>query len=137
MTCRSWVTGYLRGQPIGTTHSYTSWLIPAGRKLKRTGTRCWPTRRFRKQSNPRGQQAGGKDRPDVHAADGFFAEVVSHFARFDSLVEFDARSLPLGLATFNYDFVINDKVTNSGLEHWQMRKIDGEWKILSVTWTIY
>jgi hypothetical protein len=35
---------------------------------------------------------------------------VSHFARFDSLVEFDARSLPLGLATFNCDFVINDKV---------------------------
>ena len=63
-----------------------------------------------------GQQAGGKDRPNVHAVDGFFAEVVSHFARFDSLVEFDARSLPLGLATFNYDFVINDKVTNSGLD---------------------
>ena len=62
---------------------------------------------------------------------------MSHFARFDSLVEFDARSLPLGLAIFNYDFVINDKVTNSGLEHWQVRKIDGEWKILSVTWTIY
>jgi hypothetical protein len=62
---------------------------------------------------------------------------VSHFARFDSLVELDARSLPLGLAKFNYDFVINDKVTNSGLEHWQVRKIDGEWKILSVTWTIY
>jgi len=37
---------------------------------------------------------------------------VSHFARFDSLVEFDARSLPPGLATFNCDFVINDKVTN-------------------------
>ena len=49
------VVGYWvpEGQPIGTTHSYTSWLIPAGRKLKRTGTRCWPTRRFRKQSNPR------------------------------------------------------------------------------------
>ena len=40
-----------------------------------------------------------------------------HFERFDSLVEFGARSLPLGLATFNYDFVINDKVTDSGLEH--------------------
>jgi len=50
---------------------------------------------------------------------------VSHFARFDSLVELDARSLPLGLATFNYDFVINDKVTNSGLEHRQVPKIDG------------
>ena len=57
---------------------------------------------------------------------------MSHFARFDSLVEFDDRSLPLELATFNYDFVINDKVTNSGLEHWQMRTIDEEWKILSV-----
>jgi hypothetical protein len=62
---------------------------------------------------------------------------VSHFARFDSLVELDARSLPLGLAPFNFDFVINDKVTNLGLEHWQVRKIDREWKILSVTWRIY
>jgi ketosteroid isomerase-like protein len=43
----------------------------------------------------------------------------------------------LGLVTFNYDFVINDKVTNSGVEHWQVRKIDGQWKILSVTWTRY
>ena len=44
---------------------------------------------------------------------------------------------PLGLATFNYDFVINDKVTNSGIEHWQVCKVDGQWKILSVTWTSY
>ena len=44
---------------------------------------------------------------------------------------------PLGLATFNYDFVVNDKVTNSGLEVWQLRKIDGQWKILSVAWTVY
>jgi hypothetical protein len=44
---------------------------------------------------------------------------------------------PLGLATFNYDFVINDKVTNSGVEHWQVCKIDGQWKILSITWTSY
>ena len=43
---------------------------------------------------------------------------------------------PLGLVTCNYDFVINDKVTNSGVEHWQVRKIDGQWKILSVVWTI-
>jgi len=43
----------------------------------------------------------------------------------------------LGLVTFNYDFVINGKVHNSGLEHWQVRKIDGQWKILSVTWTAY
>src|SRR5215467_6021112 len=44
---------------------------------------------------------------------------------------------PLGLLTFNYDFVVNDKVTNSGIEHWQVCKIDGQWKILSVTWTSY
>jgi hypothetical protein len=44
---------------------------------------------------------------------------------------------PLGLATFNYDFVINDKVSNSGIEHWQVCKLDGQWKILSVTWTSY
>ena len=43
---------------------------------------------------------------------------------------------PLGLVTSNYDFVENDKVTNSGIEHWQVCKIDGQWKILSVTWTI-
>jgi ketosteroid isomerase-like protein len=43
----------------------------------------------------------------------------------------------LGLVTFNYDFVINDIVTNSGVEHWEVRKIDGQWKILSVTWTRY
>ena len=42
---------------------------------------------------------------------------------------------PLGLVTFNYDFVINDKVSNSGVEHWQLCKIDGQWKILSVAWT--
>jgi hypothetical protein len=44
---------------------------------------------------------------------------------------------PLGLVTFNYDFVINDKVHHSGLETWQVCKIDGQWKILSVAWTIY
>ena len=44
---------------------------------------------------------------------------------------------PLGLVAFNYDFVINDKVHHSGLEVWQVCKIDGQWKILSVTWTSY
>jgi hypothetical protein len=43
----------------------------------------------------------------------------------------------LGLVTFNYDFRVNDKVTNSGVEHWQVCKIDGQWKILSITWTSY
>jgi hypothetical protein len=44
---------------------------------------------------------------------------------------------PLGLVTLNYDFAENDKVTNSGIEHWQLCKIDGQWKILSVAWTSY
>ena len=39
---------------------------------------------------------------------------------------------PLGLVTFNYDFVVNDKVTNSGIEHWQVCKIDEQWRISSV-----
>ena len=43
----------------------------------------------------------------------------------------------LGLVTLNYDFRVNDKVTNSGIEHWQLCKIDGQWKILSVVWTVY
>jgi len=62
---------------------------------------------------------------------------VSHFAGFDSSVEFDAGTLPLGPVTFNYDFVVNEKVTNSGIEHRQVCKIDGQWKILSVVWTVY
>jgi hypothetical protein len=35
---------------------------------------------------------------------------------------------PLGLVTFNYDFVINDKVHHSGLEVWHVCKIDGQTK---------
>ena len=62
---------------------------------------------------------------------------MSHFAGFDSSVEFDAGTLPLGPVTFNYDFVVNDKVTNSGIEHRQVCKIDGQWKILSFVWTVY
>ena len=43
----------------------------------------------------------------------------------------------LGLATFNYDFLVNDKVTNSGVEHWILCRVDGQWKILSLVWTSY
>ena len=43
----------------------------------------------------------------------------------------------LGLATFNYDFLVNDKVTNFGVEHWILCKIDGQWKIAAVVWTSY
>ena len=62
---------------------------------------------------------------------------MSHFAGFDWSVEFDAGTLPLGPVTFNYDFVVNDQVTNSDIEHRQVCKIDGQWKILSVVWTVY
>lgn len=34
--------------PAGTTHSSLCWLIPAGRKRKRTGTRCVLTRSFKR-----------------------------------------------------------------------------------------
>lgn len=43
----------------------------------------------------------------------------------------------LGLVTFNYDFSVNEKVTNYGVEHWQLVKVDGQWQILSVVWTSY
>lgn len=42
---------------------------------------------------------------------------------------------PMGMVTFDYEFVENGKVSNLGLEHWVLRRIDGRWKILSVTWT--
>lgn len=41
----------------------------------------------------------------------------------------------LGLVTVNYEFLINDQVTNFGVEHWIVCKIDGQWKILSLVWT--
>jgi ketosteroid isomerase-like protein len=43
----------------------------------------------------------------------------------------------LGLVTFNYDFLVNEKVSNFGVEHWILCKIDGQWKILSLVWTSY
>lgn len=37
---------------------------------------------------------------------------------------------------FDYEFVFDNKVTNYGLETWQMRKVlDGSWKIASVWWS--
>jgi hypothetical protein len=44
---------------------------------------------------------------------------VSHFAGFDSSVEFDAGTSPLGLVTFNCDFIVNDKMADSDIERWQ------------------
>ncbi|MDE2595510.1 MAG: nuclear transport factor 2 family protein [Sphingomonadales bacterium] len=42
---------------------------------------------------------------------------------------------PMGMVTFDYQFIEDGKISNVGLEHWVLRKIDGRWKILSVTWT--
>jgi hypothetical protein len=44
------IVGYWvpEGRPIGTTPSFSSWLIPAGRKRKRTGMRCEPTQIFKR-----------------------------------------------------------------------------------------
>lgn len=42
---------------------------------------------------------------------------------------------PMGLVTFDYEFLEDGKVQNLGLEHWVLRKVDGRWKILVVTWT--
>lgn len=44
---------------------------------------------------------------------------------------------PIALVTFDYEFYANDKLNNYGIEHWQMRKTDGKWKIFSVIWTQY
>ncbi|KAF0242649.1 MAG: hypothetical protein FD167_3849 [bacterium] len=43
----------------------------------------------------------------------------------------------LAWVTFDYEFYADGKVNNYGIEHWQVRKIDGKWKIYSVIWTQY
>ena len=32
----------------------------------------------------------------------------------------------LGLVTFNFEVLVNDKATRSGFEHWELHKIDGQ-----------
>lgn len=39
------------------------------------------------------------------------------------------------LVHFDYDFVTDGKATNYGFEVWNMFKIDGDWRIASVTWS--
>lgn len=41
----------------------------------------------------------------------------------------------LASVNFAYDFTMNCKVTNWGLENWQMVKVDGNWRILSVLYS--
>lgn len=42
---------------------------------------------------------------------------------------------PLALVTFDYQFLSDGKVDNRGVEHWMLRKTDGQWRIFSVVWT--
>lgn len=38
---------------------------------------------------------------------------------------------------FDYEFLVGDKLSNYGVEAWQMVKRDGLWKILSVVWSMH
>ena len=41
----------------------------------------------------------------------------------------------LAWVQFDFEFYDNDKVTNHGVEAWQLHKSDGKWKIFSVIWS--
>ena len=38
---------------------------------------------------------------------------------------------------FDYEFLVGGKLSNYGVEAWQMVKRDGDWKILSVVWSMH
>ncbi|MGK5081496.1 nuclear transport factor 2 family protein [Janthinobacterium sp. HLX7-2] len=38
---------------------------------------------------------------------------------------------------FDYEFLVGDKLSNYGMQAWQMVKRDGNWKILSVVWSMH
>jgi hypothetical protein len=38
---------------------------------------------------------------------------------------------------FDYEFLVGGKLSNYGVEAWQMVKRDGAWKILSVVWSMH
>lgn len=88
--------------------------------------------------------AARKDNPQF---DGIEPSALDGFRRFlattSGKVEEKLRNTEIrqdgsmGLVTLNYDFLVNDTVTNSGVEHWELYKIDGQWKIVSLIWTSY
>ncbi|PCI64222.1 MAG: hypothetical protein COB37_02310 [Kordiimonadales bacterium] len=45
------------------------------------------------------------------------------------------QDLGFALVVFDYDFRMAGKVTNYGIETWQMFKLDGNWRIATVTWS--
>lgn len=42
----------------------------------------------------------------------------------------------IGSVAFDYSFLSDNKVTNWGKEFWQVAKIEGQWKIISVIYSI-
>ncbi|MCT2562940.1 hypothetical protein [Chryseobacterium herbae] len=42
----------------------------------------------------------------------------------------------IGSVTFDYSFLLNNKVTNYGKEFWQLAKVNGQWKIISVMYSL-
>jgi hypothetical protein len=42
---------------------------------------------------------------------------------------------PVAWVMFDYEFYVDGKMTNYGVENWQLRKTDGKWKIFSVVWS--
>ena len=79
--------------------------------------------------------------------DGVRAGGYTDFARFvkDSKLPIEERFYnvkvtqdgDLAWVMFDYEFVGDGKVENYGVETWQMVKRGGQWKILSVVWSVH
>lgn len=41
----------------------------------------------------------------------------------------------LALVMFDYEFLVDGKMENYGIESWQLMKTAGKWKIFSVVWS--
>jgi len=88
-------------------------------------------RRAREESDPNtdGVRAGG------------FHEFAGYLKREKRAVEERFHNVKITQDTdlawmqFDYEFVLDGKVQNDGVEAWQLVKRDGRWKIYSVTWS--
>ncbi len=89
-------------------------------------------RKAREESDPNtdGVRAGG-----FHDFAGFLKREKRQVEeRFSNLKITQDRDVAWML--FDYEFVIDGKVQNDGVEAWQLVKRDGKWKIFSVTWSV-
>jgi len=50
-------------------------------------------------------------------------------------VKIDTRD-KFATISFDYTFAKNSKIQNWGVEYWSLMKVEGSWKITSVTWTM-